>query len=335
MKIRSLALAGVFVLSAAAQAITITEDFSTDPLQNGWQVFGDTNLFHWNSTNQDLEVTWDSSQTNSYFYTPLGTMVTKYDDFSFSFDLTLSQVGTGDSTGPLSLALGLLNLTNATDPGFERGAGVSPDIAEFDYYPAGFFPPSYNSPATASPGFVDDTSSAFAPNTLSPYQVELPTNVLMHINLTYTGTNQTAVLVITTNGVPVAQLPGLVISDSGNGGFGDTNDFHVNMFSVSSYSEAGQYPPYVASIYAKGTVGNLVVSVPPPVQDLAASFSNGNWQAQFFARTNWLYTLERTTNFQSWTDVSPKTPGVEGPLTLPDTSRLLYNAFYRVRAERP
>jgi hypothetical protein len=280
-------------------------------------------------------VTWDSSQSNSLFYMPLGTVLAKSDDFSFSFDLTLTRASTGDSTGPLSLALGFLNLTNAIDPGFERGAGVSPNIAEFDYYPDGYFP-GYPSPATATPSFVDSTSSAFAPDDLTPYEVELPTNVLMHIAMAYTASNQTAALSITTNGIALAQFPGLVINLTGNGGFADTNDYRVNIFSVTSYSEAGQSPPYVASIYAQGTVGNLVVTVPPPpVQDLSGTFSKGLWQAQFISRSNWLYTLERTTNFVSWKDVSATASGNATNQFLQDANAPAGGGFYRVRAERP
>src|SRR5674476_1393784 len=93
MKIRSLAIASLFVLSAAsAFAATITENFSTNPLQHGWQIFGDTNLFQWDSANQNLAVTWDSSQTNSYFYHPLGATFTKADSFCVLFDLNLTDV---------------------------------------------------------------------------------------------------------------------------------------------------------------------------------------------------------------------------------------------------
>lgn len=323
-------------IASAVQAVTITENFTNNPAGDGWTIFGDTNLFRWDSTNHVLDVTWDSSQSNSFFYFPLGTVLAKSDDFSFSFDLTLTQAGTGDSTGPLSLALGFLNLTNAIDPGFERGAGISPNIAEFDYYPVGFFPPSYPSPATATPSFVDSTSSAFAPDDLTPYQIELPTNVLMHIALAYTASDQTASLSITTNGIALAQFPGLVINPTGNGGFAGANDYRVNIFSVTSFSEAGTFPPYVASIYAQGTVGNLIVTVPPPpVQGLSGTITNGLWQAQFISRSNWLYTLERTTNFVSWTDVSATTGGNGTNQFLQDANAPAAEGFYRVRAERP
>ena len=74
MKKNSLpAIASLFVLSmACVNANTIVERFTTDPALDGWQVFGDTNLFQWDSANQNLAVTWDSSQTNSYFYHLLG-----------------------------------------------------------------------------------------------------------------------------------------------------------------------------------------------------------------------------------------------------------------------
>src|SRR5436189_6431732 len=108
-KFRSLAFAGLFVLSAA-HATAITENFTNNPLQNGWQVFGNTNLFQWNSVNQNLAGTWDSSQTNSYFYHPLGTILARDDDFSVAFDLGLNDFVAGidpqmPSTFPLYVSL--------------------------------------------------------------------------------------------------------------------------------------------------------------------------------------------------------------------------------------
>lgn len=333
MKFRSLAVAGAFLLSVASvPALTITENFATDPAAAGWQVFGDTNLFQWDSTNHDLAVTWDSTQPNSYFYLPLGRTVTKNDDFSISFDLTLYQASVGDTTGPLSLNLGFFNQAEATDPSFNAGYGFTPDVAAFAYYPYGFFPPDFPSPATATASFVDSTSSFFAPASFDPYEVVLPTNVLLHVALAYTAANQTATLAITTNGVAVLQFPDLLITPAGNGQFNDTNDFNVDTVSVASFTEIGQT---YSSIYAQGTIGNLIVNVPPPAQNLSAFFTNGAWQVSFSARTNWLYTLESTTNFSSWHDVSLTTPGLNGWMTLPDTNVPANHAFYRIRATRP
>jgi len=74
---------------------------------------------------------------------------------------------------------------------------------------------------------------------------------------------------------------------------------------------------------------------PPPVQNLTGSISNDLWQVQFISQSNWLYTLERTTNFVSWDNVSPATSGSGTNLFLSDTNVISAEGFYRVRAERP
>ena len=342
MKVRLPVIAGLFallVINNTTRAVTFTEDFATDPLQNGWQIFGNTNLFVWNTTNQNLEVTWDSTQTNSYFYQPLGTTVTRYDDFSLSFDLNLHDIASGvepGKTGPMEIGFGFLNFAGATNTAFIRGAyGSAPNVAEFGYYAHGYydyFGTIYDSPATATPSFISGVNSFdYAPQILSVYDCELPTNQIVHVSLTYTASNQTAVLTLFTNGVPVATLPELALD--GTNGFTDTNyDFQVDTFSISSYSSAGDD---YDSILAHGTVANLRVSVPPPAQNLAGSFTNGTWQVDFSARTNWMFLLQRTTDFQSWTNVSPVISGVNGPLSLQDTNPVLDRAFYRIRADRP
>jgi hypothetical protein len=74
---------------------------------------------------------------------------------------------------------------------------------------------------------------------------------------------------------------------------------------------------------------------PPPIQDLSGNFSNRVWQVQFISQTNWLYTLESTPDFQSWTDVSISTSGNGTNLFLQDTNVPSGKTFYRVRADRP
>ena len=77
--------------------------------------------------------------------------------------------------------------------------------------------------------------------------------------------------------------------------------------------------------------------VPPDlVLNIAISFiTNANWQVQFSARPNWLFSLERTADFQTWTVISPALPGITGRLSLTDTSPPASEAFYRIRAARP
>ena len=84
-------------------------------------------------------VTWDSSQPNSYFYHPLGTILTRNDDFSLEFDLQLNDA---EASGyGFELAIGFLNLAEATSTNFNRSTGAnSPDLVEFTYFPdAGYW----------------------------------------------------------------------------------------------------------------------------------------------------------------------------------------------------
>src|SRR5882757_10885173 len=99
--------------AALARAGTITENFATNPAADGWQLFGNTNLFHWDATNQNLAVTWDSSQSNSYFHHPLGTILGKDDDFQASFDLQLNDIAAGVNTNKpdtIEVAIGFMNI---------------------------------------------------------------------------------------------------------------------------------------------------------------------------------------------------------------------------------
>ena len=106
----------------------------------------------------------------------------------------------------MQLGFGFLNFTNATSADFMRGAyGSAPDVAEFDYYTAGYydyFGAFYDAPATTTPSFISGVNSFdYAPAVLAVYDNVLPTNLMVHVTLTYTASNQTAVVFLTTNGV--------------------------------------------------------------------------------------------------------------------------------------
>ena len=116
----AIALAGNVAFTA--HAITIHEDFSAagpggNPFARGWSTVGETNLFTWNSSAGHLEVTWDSSKPNSFFYQPLGMTLNKSHDFSAAFDLTLSSIGSlPDKEGAMQVAFGFVNLNQALMP---------------------------------------------------------------------------------------------------------------------------------------------------------------------------------------------------------------------------
>lgn len=337
-KLRSCALAlACLCASVAAPAATIVEDFSTNPLEKGWRVFGNTSQFYWNSTNHTLEVTWDSTQSNSYFYQPVNGYLTRHDDFGFEFDLTLKDIASGveaGKTGPLQIGIGFLNLAGATGSEFKRGIyGSSPNVAGFDYYPWGYydyFGTIYDAPAATVPSFISEEGYNYAPGLVAPYNCELPTNQPVHVSLYYTGDNQTAILTVTTNGVPLSQMPPLVLEAGNN--FESGVDFRVDAFSISSYSSAGDE---FNSVLGHGALSNIRVVLPPPTGELGLAFTNGAWQVSFANRTNWVYTLERGTEPGTWTAASAPVEGTGTAMTLTDTNTPASRAFYRVRATRP
>jgi hypothetical protein len=331
-------LAGLFLVATpAARATTVAQNFAGDPLTNGWSVFGDASLFVWDSTNQNLRVTWDSTHTNSYFYHPLGTTVTRQDDFQIEFDLKLDDCISDTEpgkTGPMQVAIGLFNLAGVTSQSFGRSTfGSSPNIAEFNYFPYGYYTfgqEIYPSEPTVVVDFVSSSGYSYTPTAFNIFEFEFPTHQPVHVAIHYTAKNQTLVTVLTTNGAVLHQSPDIVL-DGPMSGFTSTDDFQVDAFSVSSYSSYGD--PY-NSLLAHGTVDNLFVHI-PPVQGFTGAFSNDVWQTQFRSRSNWLYTLERTLDFSTWTNVSPTVPGNAANLHLQDTNPPSSRALYRVRAAQP
>ncbi len=308
-------LSGLFTLHAGATAIT--ENFSANPMQNGWQISGNTNLFQWDPTNQNLDVTWDSSQPNSYFYHPLGTVLAIDDDFSLSFDLQLSNA-TAYGYG-FELAIGLLHFSDATNADFSRSGGNSPNLFEFDFYPPDDFGDQFSIDAT-----LKDTQPGYAGFYFAYDNLPLNPGVTYHITLTHPAGSPTINGNVLADGQPYTSLTNIYNGSSG--------DFRLDTLSVSSYTDDG----FGDSIFAQGTMDNFVVTLPPPpVQNITGSFSNGVWQVRFADHTNWLHTLQRTADFKSWTNVSAATAGNGTNLFLSDTNPPTGKAFYRISAQRP
>jgi len=317
-----LALAACFPIMLSAA--TFTETFSTDPAANGWQAFGNTNLFHWDSTNQNLRVTWDSSQTNSYFYRPLGTILTRDDDFNLSFELTFEDYASGTTPSKPFAApatVGFLNLDQATHTNFARGAGINPDygpknLVEFNFFPAfDVFLPTIGQ-------VIVSTNNAWLYNTDN--LMEMTPGETFNVHMDYVAATRTLTTVVTNSGAQYGLTQTIHVP---------TNfDFRVATLSVSSYSDVRD----IGSVLAHGTVDNLiVVTPPPPLENLSGQFIDGIWETEFASRINWLYALERTTNFTAWDAAVTDVRGNGHTLILTDTNPPAANVFYRVRANRP
>jgi hypothetical protein len=316
-------LAAAVISAATLNAHTFTETFNTPPESNGWSLFGNASLFQWNSENQNLEVTWDSSQPNSFFHRPLGTILSRHDDFSLAFELRLDEISFGttpDKPYAFQIAVGFLNHSTATGKGFFRSSGMdSPNLVEFNYFPdAGFG-------ATISPTFIS-AEHQFASGFNFP--LELVPNALFRIEMNYSATTSTLTITMTKDGQAFGPIDDVVLGAS-------FDDFRVDHFAVSSYSDGGQHPDWGGSVLAKGVIDNIILTLPPPpVWRIGIALDEGTWRVQFHGRANWRYVLERSDDLQTWT-AAAETVSEEDDLLRLEDSGAGESAFYRIRAEKP
>jgi hypothetical protein len=317
-------LAATF-LAHTARSAAVEESFSTDPAANGWQVHGEQALFSWDSANEVLRVTWDSSKTNSYFYLPLPSVLTRNESFQASFDLMLDDITAGTTAGKpdtFPIAVCLFNIEAAKRTNFFIGAGTSSSLGprstvEFNYFPAS--------------GAIAATFSAIAvPTNTNPFLYHhdfprvLDTGIWHRITLDYNGSNQTVTVTKTRAGAPF----GLVQSIPLTSGFGD---FRINTLAISSYSDKVG----LGSLLAHGVIDNISVTLPePPIATVVLTLTNGP-QVHFQSRSGWNYFLERSPDTGDWSAASAGLPGNGGWLTLSDTNAPAPQAYYRVRAEQP
>jgi len=110
-----------------------------------------------------------------------------------------------------------------------------------------------------------------------------------------------------------------------------TNDegaFQFDTLAVINYADDG----YGDALLAHGTVGNLAFASPLPVEKIQAT---GPGLVQFNSDTNWLYTLEQSSDFQNWSAGAPPIFGNGTNLVLQATNLPADKMFYRVRADLP
>jgi hypothetical protein len=305
-------------------AVTVTETFGSAPAARGWLAAGEVALFEWDPAGGRLSANWDSARTNSYFYRPLGTILTRRDDFGLGFDLRLDDIAPGTTAGKpftFEIAVGFVNLAQALGPRYLRGTGLdSPNLVEFDYFPDSGFG------ATVSPTMISRTMQ-FATSFNAP--VVLEPGYDYRVEMSYSAGEQTLQTTLTRDGAPYEPIRSVVLG-------ADFGDFRVDAVAVCSYSDAGQDPAWGGSVRAQGWIDNLVVVVPePPIAGYTGRWVEGAWQAGFTGRPDWVYVLEASSDLAAWTPVASVAPASEGPQTLIDPGPARGFRFYRLRADRP
>jgi hypothetical protein len=316
---------GCAMIGMAVQLTTAAdffEDFTTPPSPDRWLTHGDAALFQWNPAGH-LDVTWDSSRTNSFFFHRLGTILGKDDDFTLAFELRLKSVMSGfreDKPYTFELALGLINVADATRTNFFRGAGTGnvKNLVEFDYFP------DNGLGATIWPA-VWSTNASLSYRDGNDYTlIELPLNTVLQIQMQYTATNRTLRTTITADGQSFGPVNPLILSPF-------FTDFRVDAFAICSYSDTGTD----GSLLATGEIDNVRLTLPPPpLEELSLVQGSGAWKLQFPSRTKWFYRAQSTTDFTGWSSADIAYEGTGGLLGIPvEATRDL--RFWRIQATRP
>src|SRR5688500_13476480 len=293
--VRAIAFSIVLIQgTVAATHTTIHEDFSAAPLSRGWETHGEASLFHWNSTNLNLEATWDASKTNSYFRLPISP-VTSEDDFSVALDLHMHDIEAGvnpERPETFQFAFGFQNRADADGAAFIRGTGANtPNLAEFNFMPDTEFGPTVWPAMFLTNGVMNYSGTTdFA-------EFEIPIGIPMRVTLSYTATNHTLALEIRTNEVLVGEVVKARLVDVEKG-------FRLDAFSISSYSDEGQAPgPYQGSILAHGTIDNVALTLPAsPIQFAGGRLVAGQWEHEVIGNPGWLYVLEATADLKTWVE---------------------------------
>jgi len=264
------------------------DDFSVDPLANGWAVHGDESLFKWDGVAKALTVTWDSERPNSLFHRPLGLTLTEADAFAFVFDITLDSAKAGHRDGQpytFEVALGLLNTALAKGDGFKRGTGTdSPNIVEWDYFPDTGFG------ATISPA-IASANSRFAAGFTFP--AEMGPGKTYSVRMEYDPSAREVRTAMLENGEDWKVIKTVALPEGFDG-------FAVDAFSISSYTAKGSK----SSLLATGSVDNLAIAVGRSQSRIVnARIVDGEWSAQAFDVESTEHLLERSVDLSEWQPV--------------------------------
>lgn len=312
------------LLAGPASAAEWSDDFALPPEQRGWRAFGDDTLFAWDADREAVRVTWDSARPNSYLQRPLGTVLSRTDDFAFGFDLELEAVAAGvspDKPFTFELAVGLHRRVDAEQPDFRRGTGVdSPNLVEFVWFP------DTGRGATVWPTIVAANGRFNYSGSTDFTLLDLAPGHRFTVWMSYDAASATLATSMWRDGAPFGPVRPVKLAPS-------FTDFRVDTFAVRSYSDAGAD----GSLRATGWIDNVrLVLPPPPLGAIRGVRTDGQWRVSFEARGGWSYTLERTEVLgRPWQVVGAATPGSDGDLQLTDPAPPATAAFYRVRAEKP
>lgn len=327
------------VLPAGGTApLRFAETFAKDPASRGWETTGESSLFQWDEAAERLAARWDSSQPNSYFYRPLGLTLDVQQDFSISFDLELNSIEIGTTPGKLftfPIAIGFLDLSQATRANFFRGSGIHPvyghrGAVEWNYLPDSGFG------ATVSTGLISQDNQWAFQNT---FPLALETQTLYQVRMEYDAASGKLETTMTADGEPFGSIQDALLSEiSFNPLVNGFTRLNVDTISISSYSDAGQSSPeYAGSIKAAGYVDDIVVEATaavPTVPILQIQQTENTIQITFNGSAGRDYWLERTADFLDWITIDHRRTEEAGEAVFSISIGKASLGFFRIRSSQ-
>ena len=311
----------------------ILETFETSPAERGWESIGNASLFSWDADGQRLMAEWDSSQPNSYFAHSLGRPIDVTDSFSIEFDLSFQSIEIGTTTDKpytFPIAIGLIDLTQATREDYFRGTGIDvvhgpKGVAEWNYLPDSGFG------ATVSSGLISQDNQWAFQNT---FPLELSPGTAYHINMQFHAETGTLTTAMTADGLPFGPiLDAKLDTIFGNPLEGGFTSLEVDTFAISSYSDKGQSPPeFAGSIRARGFLDNIKVSVDSAPRISGIQVTATEILLECNATENHRYWLEQSIDLINWMTLQHQSPSESGLLhwSVDKTGPI---GFFRIRSE--
>ncbi|MSU32225.1 MAG: hypothetical protein EXS25_06140 [Pedosphaera sp.] len=290
---------------------------------SGWQIFGETQLFQWMPDIRIVQVTWDSSRSNSFLAYPLPHALTSADSFAFTFDLLLESHAVGlrpDRPSTFQITVGMVRIGTVTVPNYVRGSLSGPkDTVEWAWF-------GDSDPISASVSPVIIPSDGRLPWGYADSYINLEIGIHYLFVLAYSALDRTARITLQQNGTNGPALQPIVLP-------ANFTDFQVDTFAISNYSDLGQHPLYGGSVLATGKISNLTLTLPSnPIESLVLR----NGEIVFQGQPGWRFTLETSSDLKAWTTVSEINPLIAGELRLSDSREAVFAVqFYRVKARRP
>ena len=313
--------------------VSFVEDFSLDPVSEGsWKIHGDPSLFQYNEAEGRLDITWDSSEDNSFFYHPLNQTLNKDQSFSLSFTLQVDQLEIGvdpEKKSTFPIALGLMKLEEGLRSNYFRGSGIHEE-----YGPRGLVEWSYHADsgfgATVSSGFVSMDNQWSMQNT---FPLELTMGAVYEIALHYDAQEQSLTTLMTEDGLSYGPIQNISLDEFYGAPLDGFTDLNVDSIVIASYSDGGQASPeFAGSVLANGWVDNMKLSVGGSHAEVEIRLGDVPTEVMFDAKKNTSYWLEKTTDFKNWETRGFLFSESNAQQSIKDLGSRDAIGFYRVRA---